>query len=190
MFDPIDHKLSDEALLARSQSEPARFAEIVARYEAAFLRKGRNIIRDDERLKDLVQDTFVKIYLNAKKFQPQAGASFKSWAYRIFINTCFTAYKKDKREREFLATLDPELLALAPDEKTLSHESRWAFNDLLVLISRLPQALRRVARLHLVEGHTQEEVAVIEGVTIGAVRTRLHRAKRALRELSLKLELV
>lgn len=186
MIDNLDHRLSDEALLARSGGEPQCFAEIVARYENAFFRKGRSIIRNEELLTDLVQDTFVKIYLNASKFKAQPGASFKSWAYRIFINTCFTAYKKQKREHEFMATLDPELLALAPDQKTLSNESRWAFDDLLVLISRLPKLLRRVARLHLVEGHTQEEVAVIEGVSIGAVRTRLHRAKRALRQLSLQ----
>lgn len=188
MIDLIDQEPSDEALLARSQSEPQCFSQIVARYQDAFFRKGRGIIRDEDLLADLVQDTFVKIYLNASKFQPQAGASFRSWAYRIFINTCYTAYKKQKREKDFLSTLDPELLALAPDEKVLSHESRWAFNDLLVLISRLPKLLRRVAQLHLIEGYTQEEVAKIEGVAVGAVRTRLHRAKKALR-LDLDLSL-
>lgn len=185
MIDSIDHRLSDEALLARSGGEPQCFAEIVARYENAFRRKGRSIIRDDEVLADLVQDAFVKIYLNGKKFKPQTGASFRSWAYRIFINTCFSAFKKQKREKEFLSTLDPELLALVPDEKTLSHESRWAFNDLLVLISRLPKLLRRVAQLHLIDGRSQAEVAAMEGVSVGAIRTRLHRARRALRQLTL-----
>ena len=186
MIELLDQAPSDEALLARSQSEPQCFATIITRYEDAFWRKGRRIISDENLLADVIQDAFVKIYLNAGKFRSQTGATFRSWAYRIFINTCFSAYKQQKREREFIATLDPELLALAPDEKTLLHESRWAFDDLLVLISRLPKLLGRVAQLHLIEGRTQAEVAKIEGVTIGAVRTRLHRAKQALRALVLK----
>ncbi|MCC6290644.1 RNA polymerase sigma factor [Candidatus Nomurabacteria bacterium] len=171
---------SDEALLARSIGEPQCFAELVARYEPAFFRKGRNIIKDEDVLTDAVQDALVKIYLNARKFQARPGASFRSWAYRIFLNTCFTVYRREKREKEFFSTLDPELLALAPDEKILSHESRWAFNDLLVLISRLPKILRRVAELHLVEGYSQEEVARLEGASIGTIRTRLHRARKLL----------
>lgn len=177
---------SDETLLARSVTEPGCFAQIVARYQDAFFRKGRGIIRDPEKLADAVQDTFVKIYLHAAKFKGQGSATgFRPWAYKIFLNTCFSAYKKEKREREFLATLDPELLTLAPDEKVLSAESRWAWDDLLVLVSRLPLLLRRVALLHLVEGRTQAEVAKIEGVAVGTVRTRLHRARRTLRRLVL-----
>ena len=81
--------------------------------------------------------------------------------------------------------LDTELIALAPDEKSLSVESRWAWEDLLVLVSRLPLLLRRVALLHLVEGRSQEEVAQLEGVPVGTIRTRLHRARRALQKLVL-----
>lgn len=193
MNKPLDisllEQVSDEELLARSSSEPQCFNELVARYQQAFFRKGRSIIRDEEALTDAVQDTFIKIYLNAGKFQQQVGASFRSWAYRIFLNTCFTLYQKQKREHEFLATLDPELLALAPDEHILSNETRWDFNDLLVLISRLPKLLRRVVSLHLIEGYSQAEVAKIEGVSVGAVRTRLHRAKKELREMGYPLAL-
>lgn len=176
---------SDEALLARSLTEPDCFALIVDRYQAALFRKGRMIIRDEDKLADVVQETFIKVYLAAAKFKIQPGASFRSWLYRIFLNVCFTAYKKEKREREFLTTLDPELLALAPDERALSHESRWAFNDLLVLISRLPVLLRRALTLHLVEGLSQQAVAQLEGVPVGTIRTRLHRARQALRHLIL-----
>lgn len=188
---PLDDQevARDEELLARSSSEPQCFTELVNRYQAAFFRKGRSIIRDEEVLADAVQDTFVKIYLNASKFKEQPGASFRSWAYRIFLNTCFSVYQKQKREHEFLSVLDPELLSLAPDEHAISNESRWAFDDLLVLISRLPRLLRRVVRLHLVEGYSQAEVAEIEGVSVGAIRTRLHRAKQELRQMSYQLQL-
>lgn len=188
---PLDDQqvIRDEELLARSSSEPQCFTELVNRYQAAFFRKGRTILRDEEVLTDAVQDTFVKIYLNADKFEERPGASFRSWAYRIFLNTCFSVYQKQKREHEFLSVLDPELLALAPDEHALSNESRWAFDELLVLISRLPKLLRRVVRLHLVEGYSQAEVAEMEGVSVGAIRTRLHRAKKELQQMSYQLQL-
>lgn len=185
-MDSLYKQESDEAILARSVTEPGCFAELVERYQAAFYRKGRGIIHDPEKLTDVVQETFVKIYLNASKFKEQENAaSFRPWAYKIFLNTCFSAYKKEKREREFFSVLDPELIALAPDEKSLSVESRWAWDDLLVLVSRLPLLLRRVALLHLVEGRSQEEVAQLEGVPVGTIRTRLHRARRALQKLVL-----
>src|SRR3989338_1992934 len=90
---------SDEEILALSVSKPDLFSIFVNRYQEAFLRKAGQIIRNNpEIVSDIVQDTFVKIYLNADKFQIQEGASFKSWGYKILINTCFTKYKKLKDE--------------------------------------------------------------------------------------------
>src|SRR5512146_75715 len=88
---------SDEELLALSVAHPSLFALLVRKYEEPFLRKARSIVRDEEDAVDVVQEAFTKIYLNAKKFKPQEGASFSSWGYRILINTALTQYQKRKR---------------------------------------------------------------------------------------------
>src|SRR5262245_59938532 len=90
-----DHKqLADAELLALSIEKPAYFEEIVARYQRAFVRKAVSILRDDNDAYDAVQETFVRIYTAARRFKPQEGASFSSWAYKILVNQCYTAYKK------------------------------------------------------------------------------------------------
>src|SRR5580704_9150657 len=99
---------SDEEILALSAAHPSLFALIVRKYEEAFMRKARGIVRGDEAAEDVVQEAFTKIYLNAAKFQKQEGAQFSSWAYRILINTALTHYAKKKRERGQTAQLAEE----------------------------------------------------------------------------------
>ncbi len=180
---------SDEEILALSVTNPEAFSVLVERYEEAFIRKASRVIfNDPETVRDIVQDTFVKIYLNAGKFKIQEGASFKSWGYRILLNTCFTKYKKLKGERVFLSDLDPEIQELVPskDEATLQ-ESKLDTDYVLSLISRLPVILGRVLRLYSVEGKAQKEIARIEGISLGAVRARIHRAKKEIKKMKLHL---
>ncbi len=86
--------LSDEAIIARVQSEPWLFTAILERYQEAFLRKAKSIIFNEQDVEEVVQDAFTKIYMNAHRFQVQEGARFSSWAYTILINTALTRYQK------------------------------------------------------------------------------------------------
>ena len=178
---------SDEEILALSVTNPEVFSVLVERYQDAFLRKANHIIpKDGETVRDIVQDTFVKIYLNAAKFQVQEGASFKSWGYKILINTCFTKYKKLKGEKVFLADLDPEIQELIPSKaEGVLYEQKLDTDYVLSLISKLPVILGRVLRLYSVEGKAQKEIAKLEGISLGAVRARIHRAKNEIKKLNL-----
>ena len=106
---------SDEELLARSERHPSLFAAIVERYQAAFLRKASQVVGDQEEARDVVQETFVKIYRYAGRFEKQEGASFSSWAYKILMNTSFTHYQKRKRAALQTTPLSPELEAVLAD---------------------------------------------------------------------------
>lgn len=180
-------KASDEEILALSAHDPNAFEILVNRYEEAFLRKARQIVRaDPEAARDIVQDAFVKIYLNAAKFRVQEGASFSSWGYKILINTCFTKYKKLKNEKNFVKDLDPEIAELVPSRaETESFEKKLDTDFLLSLISKLPVMLGRSLRLHAVEGKSQKEIAAMEGISLGAVRARVHRAKKELKKMNI-----
>src|SRR3970040_760648 len=107
----------DEEILALSLSSPAAFSVLFDRYHDDFARKARKIV-GEESAEDLVQEAFVKIYLNAGRFRVQEGASVKSWAYKILVNACFTYYKKQKRVKEATMPLDPELAELLPNFRT------------------------------------------------------------------------
>ena len=182
---------SDEEILALSVTNPDTFSVLVDRYQEAFLRKANYIIKNDpETSRDIVQDTFVKIYLNAGKFQVQEGASFKSWGYKILINTCFTKYKKLKGEQLFLKDLDPEITELVASKSDLDLQEQKLDTDyVLSLISKLPVILGRVLRLYSVEGKPQKDIAKMEGISLGAVRARIHRAKKEIKKMKLNIML-
>src|SRR3989338_5828825 len=99
--------LKDEAVLALSLGEPAAFSILVERYQSPLFRAAFKIVKSREEAEDIVQESFVKIYKNADKFEKLEGIEFKSWAYKVTINTAITHYRKLKRG-EFLSE-DPSI---------------------------------------------------------------------------------
>jgi len=175
---------SDEELLALSITHPDVFEELLKRYQEAFLRKAQAVIGRREDAEDIVQETFTKIYLNASSFKKQEGASFSSWAYKILLNTSFTHYRRKKRDWSAVVHPDPEFFEALPDLKSKFSEHAILAEYIGSVIERMPQNLARALRLHFIEGRPQREVAELEGVSVGAIKTRVHRAKEIFRNIS------
>jgi RNA polymerase sigma-70 factor (ECF subfamily) len=169
--------MSDEQILVASLSHPSLFALLVRKYEEAFLRKAASIVHEREEAEDIVQEAFAKIYINASKFKTVEGASFSSWGYRILINTALTHYQKRKREGGRVVELDEEIWALIPDKNLRQFEKKEFVDEVASVLSRMPNTFARVLASFFIEGKTQEEIAREEGVSVGAIKTRVHRAK-------------
>jgi RNA polymerase sigma-70 factor (ECF subfamily) len=174
-------EMPDEAVLAASRRNPELFALLMQRYEAPFLRKARTIIYSREDAEEVVQDAFTRVYVYADKFKPQEGASFSSWAYAILIRLAFTRYQKLKKLRGRTMDLDPEAYERLADESVFV-EDLSARDEVLVALSKLPEAASRILRLQFLEGKSQEEIAASEGSSVSAVKTRVHRAKKLFKE--------
>lgn len=174
----------DEDVLAASFSHPHLFELIVEKYEAAFIRKAKSVVHNDEVARDVVQDTFVKIYLYGKKFKPVEGARFSSWAYKVLMNVCFLWYKKMKREREFFAALDDDMEAVIPHDDREEKAQKLDAEYLESLFGRLPETFARILRLYVIDQKDYKQIAQAEGVTEGAIKTRMHRARNELRKIS------
>jgi RNA polymerase sigma-70 factor (ECF subfamily) len=173
-----------EELLALSIKNPEIFALIIDKYQSLLLKKAIYILKDEDSAIDIVQDTFVKIYLNATKFSKQENASFSSWAYKILLNTCFTFCKKKKRQDHFFSRIDEELAELIPDQGIPDlYTDTWK-DELKVLISKLPILLKKTFSAYIFEGKSQKEIAEQEGISEGLVRARVHRAKKELQKLN------
>lgn len=173
--------LSDEDVLSRARTNTELFAVLVDRYEKPFLRKARSILRNKEDAEEVVQDTFVRIYLYADRYKKQEGASFRSWAYTILTRVAITRYGKLMRKRKNMITLESKYYESLPDPKHFL--DAYTFRDeVLSALSRIPDAAARVLRLQFLEGNTQEEIARREHITLSAVKTRVHRAKKLLRK--------
>ena len=170
--------LSDAEVLARSQKEPDLFAVLVRRYEAALLRRARKILFSPEDAEEAVQDAFTKMYLYADKYQAQEGATFSSWAYTILNRVAFTRYQSRKRGREQRVELEPEHYESLPDAKAEFLENLSIKNEVLAALAKIPETAARLLRLQFIEGKTQEEIAAVEPLSVPAVKTRVHRAKK------------
>jgi len=178
----IEHSTeTDEEILVLSVEKPSVFAMLVDKYQTAFLRRARKIVGEDISA-DAVQDTFVKIYLNAKKFKKVEGASFKSWAYKILTNTCLTYAAKTGKERKVVMNLEPEIAENFPDLTSRWQEKLINKNEVVSVLAKMSGTLRETLEDFFLKEKSQMEIALERGVSVGVVRTRLHRAKKKFQE--------
>jgi RNA polymerase sigma-70 factor, ECF subfamily len=179
--------LSDEVILARAQAEPWLFALLLERYEAAFLRKAKSIIFNELDAEEIVQDAFTKIYVNAGKFEVREGAKFSSWAYTILINTALTRYQKNVKQGKRTVVLDPEIMATFGEMK--NHGAFELDRDLIErILEKMPGHFAQVLRLHYLEHWSHKDIAKETGESVGAVKSRIHRAKAEFRDTMKELE--
>jgi RNA polymerase sigma-70 factor (ECF subfamily) len=175
--------LSDAEILARSLREPELFALIVRRYESALLRRARVILKRPEDAEEAVQDAFTRMYLYADKYRAQEGATFSSWAYTILNRVAYTKYRAKKIERDARAELSPEHYESLPDERAEFLEDLSLRNEVVAVLAKLHETAAKILRLQFIEGKSQEEIAQSEQLSIPAVKTRVHRAKKLFKKI-------
>jgi RNA polymerase sigma-70 factor (ECF subfamily) len=175
-------ELSDEDLFLQSQKNPRLFEKLIDRYSAAFLRKAKVIMKEQELAEDVVQETFTKIYFKAHYFQSQGAGSFKSWGYKILVNTAYTHYQKIYKHKP--AQLSEEMEDVLPDLGMIAFDEQKELADYVSSIFvRMPDHLASILNKFFLEGKSQEEIAKEEGLSVGAVKTRVYRAKEAFRNI-------
>src|SRR3989344_8346548 len=170
--------LGDAEVLARSRREPELFSVLVRRYEAALLRRAHKILFSPEDAEEVVQDAFTKMYLYADKYRPQEGATFSSWAYTILNRVAYTKYRTAGIERGKRAELLPEHYESLPDARAEFLEDLSIRSEVLAALAKLPETAAKILRLQFIEGKSQEEIAEKEHLSVPAVKTRIHRAKK------------
>ncbi len=189
-----DQKLSsnempDEEILQRSVQNPSLFSVLVEKYQIPFLRKAQGIVHSKEGAEDIVQETFTKMYLNATRFKKQDGIEFKSWAWRILVNTSLTHYRKLKKTFGDVSYLD-EILSKSEDseeglglpiENTLDRDER--VDTIKEAIKQLPAESAELVTAHYIEDRPYEEIAKKHGISIGALKMKLFRARKVLKGL-------
>lgn len=158
---------------------------MVDRYQEPFLRKARYILRSHEAAEDAVQDTFLKIYKYAHKFSEQKGASFRSWAYKILVNTCYSYTSRTIANFNHVKTMDFADLDVTGSTNILPNKEQASFVQ--SILSRLPHNLSRLLSLYFFEERSYQEIAAIERISLSAVRSGLHRAKKQFKNVAVEI---
>lgn len=180
-------EMPDDVILKKSVANPALFSILVDKYQTPFLRKALGIVHSQQEAEDITQETFTKIYLNAKKFKKQPGIEFKSWAWRILVNTSLTHYRKQKKTFGDVGYLD-ELLAKDEDgealfamEDTLDKDER--IEGVRDAIEKMPGEAAELLRAHYVDDRPYAEIAKKHRITVGALKMKLFRARKVLKDI-------
>jgi RNA polymerase sigma-70 factor, ECF subfamily len=178
----------DEQLVRIAQQGDTRaFDELVNRYRDKVYRLSYKILRHEDDAAEALQDAFLSAYRGLKNFKVES--TFSTWLYRIATNASLMKYRKRRDnhislEQSQSTNEDAETLQL-PDWSTqpvtelLNAETREVMAD---SIQRLPEELHIVFVHRDLEGKSNAEVAEILGLSVAAVKSRLHRARVLLRE--------
>lgn len=150
------------------------FAELVEFFHVRCLRYARYMLGEEEDAEEAVQDTFVRVYDHLGQFRPDAR--FEPWLFRILANRCRTVRERRRRRESLVTTGElPVVAAEAPaDSQDLLEEVEAALNE-------LPTEQREAFLLRHVEDLSYEDMAVITGVRLSALRMRVKRACDTLR---------
>ena len=185
---PSYREQPDENLVRQAQEGDTRaFDELVLRYRDRVYRLAFKILRHEEDAAEALQDAFLSAYRGLKNFKSES--TFSTWLYRVATNASLMKYRKRRDDHVSLEQSqsyqpDPEPLAIPdwsqqPLEELLDAETREVMEEGL---RRLPEDLRLVFVLRDEDGHSNAEVAEMLDVSVAAVKSRLHRARIALRD--------
>lgn len=139
------------------------------------------MVADRERADELTQDVFVRAWEKLHLFRGES--SFSTWLHRLTVNLVLNARKSEGRQRTRFEEMDENVGGLDALPGVVGMPlPPGDLLDLEEAIERLPPGARRVFVLHDVEGYKHEEIADMLGVTSGATKAQLHRARLLLRE--------
>ncbi len=180
---------ADLPLIERLQAgDELALNELIERHRGPLLGFVHRYLRDEAITRDVVQETFVRVFFKVKKFEPRA--SVKTWIYAIALNLARDQGRKlAKRQRDVSlnapGTDDRPRFEIADSSPTPGEEAgqRDRFSMLQHAIDRLPHKLKAALILFSIEGHSQREAAEILGTTPKSVETRVFHAKEKLREM-------
>jgi RNA polymerase sigma-70 factor, ECF subfamily len=186
----MDEPSDAELLRLARDGDPAAFRILIRRTDRYLYRIARSVLLDDQEAEDVVQETYVRAFNRLVDFR--GDASLSTWLTRIALNE---ALKQHRRRRRVVsldvldsasARLDAQIHRspmIAPDQDperaTAQHQIRIRLER---AIDGLPEAFRTVFVLRDIEEASTEQTASALGLQPQTVKTRLHRARRLLRE--------
>ena len=182
-----DFKLTDEELIFKfKEGNEDAFNELVYRYKDKLLNFIYRFISDIDRAEDLVQDTFIKLYLNKHSYREIAR--FSTWLYTIAGNLAKTELRKLKRRKTYSVS------DLSYDNKKFEFENHLSSpiqnNEMIdkertmqIALQKLPNDFKLVIILRDIQELSYEDISKIINIPLGTIKSRINRARLKLIEI-------
>jgi RNA polymerase sigma-70 factor (ECF subfamily) len=152
------------------------FRAIIERYQRPVLRMVSNMINDHHAAEDITQDVFIAVFNKLSTFDPMR-CRFSTWMFTIARNKSINHLRRNRKtlsldSLDFVSSSDPS-------EQICNEEF---FQQMDRALSTLPKSQKRAFVLAEFEKLPYEEIAQVECVSIGTIKSRVHRAKKKLRK--------
>lgn len=176
--------MSDEQLIKKTLSgDVEAFGDLVVKYQNRLFNTVFRIVGNQEDAQDIVQEAFLQAFSNLSRFR--MSSQFYTWLYRIAFNVAVNTLQQRKR---FISveSLPEDIGESFVDKGETAQEETSRREDAAILwsaIDRLPLDYRAPLVLREIEDASYEEIAEMLKIPVGTVRSRLHRARIALKEM-------
>lgn len=161
------------------------FERSTIQYMDALYNFAMSLVGNKDDAKDLLQETYIKAFRFFDSFKP--GTNCKAWLFQIMKNTFINNYRRTQRSPESVSYDEVEEFydSVRSDDVSLDSLSLEIFeksfgDEVQRALAILPEVFRTVLLLSDVEGFSYEEIATIVDIPVGTVRSRLHRARKAM----------
>jgi RNA polymerase sigma-70 factor (ECF subfamily) len=184
----IEQEPSDELLAAEAQKgDNEAFGKLVRRYEDRLLRyASRLLVSSDLEPADVVQEAFIKAYVNLRSFD--SGRRFSPWIYRIVHNELINSVRQKAREMVDFYDFDSFIPRLPSSRSSETEVDRKMLREQLdACLGKLPKNYREPLVLFAFEGMSYAEIGEVLHLPAGTVGVRISRGKKKLRESCQKM---
>jgi len=179
----LQHKYSLEEIIEGCREGKNRFQESLYKLMASkMLGVCMRYAKDQFEAEDMLQSGFIKVFRKIDMYKGEG--SFEGWVRRIMVNTSIEFYRKNLRSLNVI-----DITGIQEQEVSTSFDmSSLNVKDLMKLIQGLSAGYRMVFNMYAIEGFSHKEIAAELGITEGASKSQLSRARAILREQVLKME--
>jgi len=176
-----NEKFSDEEIIEKVRSRDQElYTVIVDRYQNKLLRYATNLIKDEPKAVDVVQESFIKAFINLNGFDLKKN--FSSWIYRIVHNEVMNSVKKYQKE-----IIIPDGVDFQSDEDIENDfEKKEIIAKVEKCLGEMPLLYSEPLTLRYIEEKSYEEISEILRIPMGTVATRVSRAKLLMKHICQK----
>ena len=166
--------------------EQGAFDELVNRYTSKVYSLAFRVTKNAVDAEEVLQDTFMTVFRKVDKFEGKS--SFSSWLYRVTVNAALMHLRKKKQDKStpveaVLLDIGAEGMRANSTRESYTKVSNGELASAIeVAVSKLPEDYRPVFILKDVDGLTSKEVSDVLGLSVAAVKSRLHRSRLMLRK--------
>jgi len=175
--------LTDNEIVAKSLENLDYFSCLYQRYETDLLRYIRRISDvDEDEARDILQDSFIKIWRNLNDFDH--GLKFSSWIYRVVHNETVSQVRKKKSFGKDKKTDIDLFINIIQDDSGSLFEHEMRIEKMLSILEEIPFKYKEILVLKFLEKKSYDEISDILKIPEGTVAIRINRAKKIFRELA------